>query len=68
MKLLGWAAKDSSEEYRLFLQQEYRRLQSQKSEADAVGGFEEVKLRLFLSLLEKPGRDDGVAEKRAVNE
>lgn len=68
MKLLGWSAKDSSEEYRLFLQQEYRRLQSQKSETDTVGGFEEVKLRLFLSLLDKPQRDDGVAEKRAVNE
>jgi hypothetical protein len=68
MKQLGWTAKDSSEEYRLFLQQEYERLQSQKSERDAVGGFEEVKLRLFLSLLDKPERDGGSVEKRAVNE
>ncbi len=68
MKLLGWAAQDSSEEYRLFLQQEYRRLQSRKSETDAVSGFEEVKLRLFLSLLDKPERGNEAPEKRAVNE
>jgi hypothetical protein len=68
MKLLGWTGKDSSEEYRLFLQREYQNLKSQKSEKDAVGGFEEVKLRLFLSLLDKPEADEGAAAKRAVNE
>ena len=68
MKLLGWTGKDSSEEYRLFLQREYQNLKSQKSEKDAVGGFEEVKLRLFLSLLDKPKADEGAAAKRAVNE
>jgi hypothetical protein len=68
MKLLGWTKNDSSEDYRLYLQQEYRRLQSQAPEERVVGGFEEVKLRLFLSLLDNPDREEGAPAKRAVND
>lgn len=67
MKLLGQTKKDSSEEYRLYLQQEYRRLHDQKSDEGTVSGFEEVKLRLFLSLLDRPEHHDDSGTKSAVN-
>ena len=67
MKLLGQTEKDSSEEYRLYLQQEYRRLHNHKDDTGVVSGFEEVKLRLFLSLLDRPQQGDDAGTKRAVN-
>jgi hypothetical protein len=56
MKLYGWEKVSSSEEYRQMIEAEYYRL---KQARDQNGGretqLEEVKLRLFLSLLDRPG-------------
>jgi hypothetical protein len=69
MKLCGQTDRNGSEEYRQYLSKEYKRLQTLKTESGVVNGFEEVKLRLFLSLLERPARDDDtLQERRAVNE
>jgi hypothetical protein len=56
MKLYGWEKVDSSEQYREMIRAQYYQL---KQEREVHGrrdnNLEEVKLRLFLSLLEKPG-------------
>ena len=55
MKLAGWEKVTSAEQYREMIEAEYHRLKAERSSAVAAGGgLEEIKLRLFLSLLEKP--------------
>gem|GEM_PF-2271557 len=62
MKLAGWEKVTSAEQYREMIEAEYYRLKAERSSAVAAGGgLEEIKLRLFLSLLEKP-RDTRAAE------
>jgi hypothetical protein len=55
MKLYGWESVGSSEEYRKRIEAEYHRLKAERSDGDQKVGLEEVKLRLFLSLLDPPG-------------
>jgi hypothetical protein len=55
MKLYGWERVGSSEEYRKMIEAEYHRLKQERSDGDQKVGLEEVKLRLFLSLLDPPG-------------
>jgi hypothetical protein len=54
MKLYGWEKVNSADEYREMIQTEYYRLKRERAEGGQGAGFEEVKLRLFLSLLDKP--------------
>jgi hypothetical protein len=54
MKLYGWEKVNSADEYREMIKTEYYRLKRERAEASQGGGLEEVKLRLFLSLLDKP--------------
>jgi hypothetical protein len=54
MKLYGWEKVNSADEYREMIKTEYYRLKRERSEGAQAGGLEEVKLRLFLSLLDKP--------------
>jgi len=54
MKLYGWERVGSSEEYREMIKAEYYRLKQARENESIVAGLEEVKLRLFLSLLDKP--------------
>jgi hypothetical protein len=54
MKLYGWEKVNSADEYREMIKTEYYRLKRERAEGGQAGGFEEVKLRLFLSLLDKP--------------
>jgi hypothetical protein len=53
MKLYGWQNVNSAQEYREMIQAEYERLKAERSHSSEGFGLEEVKLRLFLSLLEK---------------
>jgi hypothetical protein len=53
MKLYGWQNVNSAQEYREMIQAEYERLKAERSRQGETYGLEEVKLRLFLSLLEK---------------
>jgi hypothetical protein len=63
MKLSGWEKVTSAEQYRQMIEVEYYRLKEERSSAvSAGGGFEEIKLRLFLSLLEKPQRAHSVSD------
>ena len=57
MKLYGWEKVNSAEEYRAMIEAEYHRLKEEQDQCGRITGLEEVKLRLFLSLLEKPVRD-----------
>ena len=52
MKLYGWQKVGSADEYREIIKAEYLRLQREKTKSGEHYGLEEVKLRLFLSLLE----------------
>lgn len=58
MKLVGWERANSAEDYRKMIEAEYNRLKLERSAiigASGLGaGLEEVRLRLFLSLLDKP--------------
>jgi hypothetical protein len=54
MKLYGWEKVGSSEEYREMIKAEYHRLKRERTHDSCSAGMEEVKLRLFLSLLDKP--------------
>jgi hypothetical protein len=54
MKLYGWEKVNSSEEYREMIQAEYYRLKREREMYGRDNNLEEVKLRLFLSLLDKP--------------
>lgn len=57
MKLPGWEKATSAEQYRQMIEAEYYRLKAEKESCSGQGaGLEEVKLRLFLSLLDKPER------------
>lgn len=57
MKLPGWEKVTSAEQYRQMIEAEYYKLQANRSNLAASGmGLEEIKLRLFLSLLERPLR------------
>jgi hypothetical protein len=56
MKLNGWEKVGSADEYREMIQAEYLRLKHERLESGQSTGLEEVKLRLFLSLLERPVR------------
>ena len=55
MKLYGWQKVGSAEEYREMIRTEYYRLKQERDETGQGSNLEEVKLRLFLSLLDKPG-------------
>ena len=55
MKLYGWEKVGSADEYREIIRAEYFALKKQRTSQGASSGMEEVKLRLFLSLLERPG-------------
>ncbi|MEY4701093.1 MAG: hypothetical protein RL326_1280 [Pseudomonadota bacterium] len=55
MRLYGWERVGSAEEYREMIRAEYVALKRRRSNGEATPGMEEVKLRLFLSLLERPG-------------
>ncbi len=72
MKLPGWEKVTSAEQYRQMIEAEYYKLQAQRSTAAGTGiGLEEIKLRLFLSLLEKPstnGQQASSAEVRSLSE
>ncbi len=58
MKLPGWEKVTSAEQYRQMIEAEYYKLQAERSVAVGSGiGLEEIKLRLFLSLLEKPSNN-----------
>ena len=62
MKLPGWEKATSAEHYRQMIEDEYYRLKSERDNQTGQNiGLEEVKLRLFLSLLEKPERNNGAA-------
>ena len=52
MKLYGWQKVGSADEYREMIKAEYLRLQREKTKTGERYGLEEVKLRLFLSLLD----------------
>jgi hypothetical protein len=55
MKLPGWEKVASAEEYRQMIEAEYYRLKDKsETKSELTMGLEEVKLRLFLSLLDKP--------------
>jgi hypothetical protein len=55
MKLPGWEKVASAEEYRQMIEAEYYRLKDKhETKPEPTMGLEEVKLRLFLSLLDKP--------------
>jgi hypothetical protein len=64
MKLIKGTKKPAGEEYRQVLAAEYRRMAARKALAGNAGGLEEVKLRLFLSLLDVP---EGMSNRRAAN-
>lgn len=69
MKLYGWERVGSSEDYRKMIEAEYHRLKSQRSDGEQKVGLEEVKLRLFLSLLDPPGaRANAAAGQGALGE
>jgi len=54
MKTIEEKGRDEAEEYRLFLKREYQRMKQEGRSGRKVGGLEEVKLRLLLSLLDRP--------------
>jgi hypothetical protein len=58
MKLIGWERAASADDYRKMIEAEYNRLKLERSTVIESGGsgagLEEVRLRLFLSLLDKP--------------
>jgi hypothetical protein len=54
MKLNGWERVNSADEYREMIRAEYFRLKRERDNSSQSTGLEEVKLRLFLSLLERP--------------
>jgi hypothetical protein len=56
MKLNGWEKVGSADEYREMIEAEYYRLKSERLESGQSTGLEEIKLKLFLSLLERPVR------------
>lgn len=56
MKLNGWEKVGSADEYRDMIKAEYLRLKQERFVSGQSTGLEEVKLRLFLSLLERPVR------------
>lgn len=55
MRLYGWEKVGSAEEYREMIRAEYIALKRRRANGEMSPGMEEVKLRLFLSLLERPG-------------
>jgi hypothetical protein len=70
MKLVGAPSMSPSEWYESVARSEYERLLQRKMASGVSGGLEEVKLHLFLSLLESPGSADSQvqgATKRAAN-
>jgi hypothetical protein len=67
MKLPGWEKVSSAEEYRQMIEAEYYALKAKRDHISSNGtGLEEVKLRLFLSLLEKPAGPASFAESAAA--
>lgn len=55
---------EMGERYRSMLQGYYERLQEERGKSSAHIAIEEVKLRLFLSLLDKPEDHEGASEGR----
>jgi len=55
---------EMSERYRAMLMGYYERLRDESGKTSAHISIEEVKLRLFLSLLDKPGDPSGDPEER----
>jgi len=66
MRLDGWEKVSSAEEYREMIKAEYYRLQNERSGGSAAVGMEEVKLRLFLSLLDKPVVDTKLDTSKSI--
>jgi hypothetical protein len=65
MKLPGWEEVTSAEQYRQMIEEEYYALKAQRTATSGVGvGLEEIKLRLFLSLIEKPNDASSAAQTR----
>lgn len=63
MKLPGWEKVTSAECYRQMIEAEYYRLHEQRAEGPGAGvGLEEIRLRLFLSLIEKPAHSEARPE------
>jgi hypothetical protein len=57
MKLSGWEKVTSAEQYRQMIEAEYYKLKQARATAAGSGiGLEEIRLRLFLSLLDKPAK------------
>ena len=57
---------EMGERYRSMLQGYYERLQEERGKSSAHIAIEEVKLRLFLSLLDKPEDRRGGTEERLI--
>ncbi len=55
---------EMGERYRSMLQGYYERLQEERGKSSAHIAIEEVKLRLFLSLLDKPEDRNGGSDER----
>ncbi len=55
---------DMGERYRSMLQGYYERLQEERGKSSSHIAIEEVKLRLFLSLLDKPGDGEQFSQER----
>jgi len=68
MKLYGWEKVNSADEYREMIKTEYYRLKRERSDAGQKGGLEEVKLRLFLSLLDKPSCSKDAETRRVTGQ
>lgn len=70
MKLYGWQKVGSADEYREMIEAEYYRLKQERARVGAqASGLEEVKLKLFLSLLERPvssGADEQESQRPAA--
>jgi hypothetical protein len=64
MRLYGWEKIGSAEEYREMIRAEYMALKRRRANGEATPGMEEVKLRLFLSLLERPGESAELESER----
>lgn len=66
MKLHGWEKVGSADEYREMIRAEYFALKRERAAASVSPGMEEVKLRLFLSLLERPHQSTAVESEREL--
>jgi hypothetical protein len=66
MRLYGWEKVGSADEYREMIRAEYMALKHRRANGEVTPGLEEVKLRLFLSLLERPGQSRDIESEREL--